>query len=231
LYIVVRVWKPIPINMAFSLSYAADGATFKSNINLRTFLSCKNGLSNAVIFQIFNCKLMKTSLFAPQWYVLYTRHNYTRKIAEAIRSVNGECFMPMRRVLRKWSDRVKKTEEPLFLNYLFVKTLLSQKTSLLEIDGVQKFVSLEGKPVPVSETTIAQLKLMVGESDQVNSEHYLQPGDKIKIVSGVFSGIEGVLLRKKNEIRLMVRLPLLKQAISVELSSQDIYKISEGSSS
>jgi transcription antitermination factor NusG len=168
---------------------------------------------------------MEAVFQTPKWYVLYTRHNYTRKIAEAIQLASGEYFMPMRKVLRKWSDRVKKMEEPLFLNYLFVRTSLSQKTKLLEIDGVQKFVSLDGKPVPVPENTIEQLKLMLGESKQVDSESYLQPGDKVKITSGVFSGIEGTLIRRKNEVRLMVRLPLLKQAISVELSSHDLYNL------
>ena len=83
------------------------------------------------------------------WYVLYTRFQYTRRIASAILREQGHCFFPMQVVIRKWSDRVKKIETPLFLNYIFVHATPEERIRYLELEGALHYVSLMGKPVVV----------------------------------------------------------------------------------
>jgi transcription antitermination factor NusG len=168
---------------------------------------------------------MNTSATTPRWYVLYTRPKFEKKIAEEIRSMDYECYLPMRVAKRQWSDRVKTVEEPLFMNYVFVKTALRNRVPLLEINGVAKFVSIEGKPVPIPDPEIEKIKLIESRRDDIHVESYYSPGDRVKVIEGVFFGIEGVLIRKLRFTRLLIRLPLLRQAVSVEMEERHVMKI------
>ncbi len=137
-----------------------------------------------------------------------------------------ECYLPMKSVTRNWSDRVKKIREPMFSGYLFVKTDLVYRTSFLQIPGVVRFVSTQGRPETISPEEINRIKRIEENGATVRQEEYYTSGDKVKVRRGVFEGMEGILVRKVNsQPRFLIQLPLLKQAISVEISVEDLVKL------
>jgi transcription antitermination factor NusG len=161
-----------------------------------------------------------------KWHVLYTRPKFEKKICEEIGYLRFENYLPVRTVVRRWSDRVKKIEEPLFAGYVFVKKGSRQGADLLQIPGVIRFVATGGRPDVITDNEIDKIRLIESEGRDVQKEDYFSAGDPVMIKQGVFAGITGVLVRNVNQQpRFMIRLPLLKQAISVEVSAEDLMSI------
>jgi transcription antitermination factor NusG len=169
---------------------------------------------------------MKQQQYQSEWYVLYTRPRFEKQICREIQFLNYESYLPLRIITRRWSDRVKKIEEPLFYSYVFTKTDIRYRVDLLQIPGVVRFVSTEGKPATIPVNEIDRIRLIESQGRNIQNESYYQEGDKVRVKHGVFAGMEGILLRKINrQPRFVLRLPLLQQAISVEISIDDLVKI------
>lgn len=158
-----------------------------------------------------------------KWYVIYTRPRYEKKIATEIGSTSyHQCYLPVRKVIKKWGERRQAVEEPLFPNYIFVKTTPTDRVRLFDIPGVARFVSFEGKAVTIEEKEIEKIKLLESCGNEVKAEPYCSVGAPVVIKNGVFAGLQGVLCRKLNNARLIVRMPLLKQAISINVQEEDL---------
>lgn len=174
---------------------------------------------------------MKENCPGPHWYVLYTRPKFEKAICQEIDYLNAdrnfcETYVPVRTVTRRWSDRIKKMEEPLFNSYVFVKTDLRYKADLLQIPGVTRFVTTDGRPSSLSTEEIERIRLIESQNSDIRNECFYSVGDRVLVKQGPFAGIEGVLIKKINSRpRFLIRLPLLQQAISVEISEEDLMKI------
>jgi transcription antitermination factor NusG len=143
---------------------------------------------------------MNANLIESKWYVVYTRPKSERKVASSITEMGIESYLPMHKVVRQWSDRRKKMEVPLFLNYVFVKVDDVKRRLLFQIKDLVKFVSIEGKPVVIKENEILTIKkILDGDYDDIATEEYFQEGMKIRIRHGQFAGLEGVVIKKCNK--------------------------------
>jgi len=165
---------------------------------------------------------MHTTQNLKNWFVLYTRPKYEKKISQEISKLNYEYYLPLRMSFRKWSDRVKKIEEPLFPNYIFVRMAASEKHDILSTDGAVRLVSFEGKPVAVKESEIAKIRKLESVGKDITLEAAGCVGEKVRVVRGLLAGYEGELLRKATASRLLVRLSVLNQGVSVEISARDV---------
>jgi transcription antitermination factor NusG len=160
---------------------------------------------------------------SPSWFVLCTKPRYERKIVQDIQYLEHvEGYLPLQNVKRQWSDRAKIVQQPIFSNYVFVKTTNEQRAVLFSINGVLKFLCLEGVPVTLKESEIDRLRLLEKTGVDFQKESYWSPGQEVVIEKGVFAGLKGVLIRKTSHARLMVRLPLLQQAVSIQISETDV---------
>lgn len=161
-----------------------------------------------------------------KWYVLYTRPKFEKKICMEMDYLHFENYLPLRSVIRRWSDRIKKIEEPLFSSYIFVKTDHRKGVNLLQIPGVVKFITTEGKPAVVSSSEIDRIRLIETQGSDIQSEQYYSEGDLVMIKQGAFAGMKGVLIRRMNKQgRFLIKLPLLKQAVSIEVSVDDLMEV------
>src|SRR5450631_2423379 len=98
----------------------------------------------------------------PPWYVLrvFPRHERTVSLHLASRQV--EPFAPMYQSKRRWSDRTKDIELPLFPGYVFCRFEPAQKLSVLSVPGVASMIAFGGTPTPVSEEEIATVRRVIG---------------------------------------------------------------------
>lgn len=156
------------------------------------------------------------------WYVLYTMPRSEKKVACEISSLGMESFLPTQRVIRQWSDRRKKLQMPLFPGYVFVKTSGFRTTSVLKIKQVVNLVSIERKPVVVRDSEIALIKRVVSKAENVEHEEYLQVGDKVMVVEGEFTGVEGMIINKKGRTRLLLRVEGISRAFSMDISASQV---------
>ncbi len=163
---------------------------------------------------------MNANLPELNWYVVYTRPKSERKVAASITDMGIESYLPMHKIVRQWSDRKKKMEVPLFTSYVFVRTDDVRRRLLFSIKELLKFVSINGMPVVIKDHEILTIKkVLSGDFDDISTEEYFQEGMKIRIVRGQFKGLEGVVIKKCNKERLLIRIEGLMKAFSFVISS------------
>lgn len=136
------------------------------------------------------------------WYVLYTNGRWEKKVHIRLTDSGVESYCPLNKVMRKWSDRMKKVEEPLFKSYVFVHITESEKQTVLTTPGVVNFVYWLGKPAIVRDKEIEDIKLFMDEYENVEVHKLdapIEPGAKLRVVSGLMMNYEATALKVHNK--------------------------------
>jgi len=155
------------------------------------------------------------------WYALYTAPRAEKKVAERFTESGIEHYLPIQKVMRKWSDRMKEVEVPVVNGYIFVHISELQFKSVLNTYGAIQFVREFGKPVPIPDKQLARLRFMVDNADgPVDfSLEDLSPGTPISIIRGPMQGLVGELKEIKGKHHVVIRLDKFGYAITtVQLS-------------
>ena len=141
-----------------------------------------------------------------KWYAIYTRHRWEKKVFQQLSEKGVESYCPLNRVQRKWSDRLKIVEEPLFKSYVFVRVTEVEKQSIRMTNGVVNFVYWLGKPAIVKDREIELIKKFLNEHDNVEVEQAdIQPNNKVQINSGAFMNKEAtVLYVMKSKVKVVI---------------------------
>jgi transcription antitermination factor NusG len=136
-----------------------------------------------------------------KWYALYTRPRWEKKVNNLLVQKGIEVYCPLNKVRRKWSDRIKTVEEPLFKSYVFVKVGDEERTKVRMTDGVVNFVYWEGKPAIIKEKEIQTIKRFLDEHENVEVVKIdLNEGDRVQVVAGPMMDQEGKVLEVKNKV-------------------------------
>ena len=141
---------------------------------------------------------------AQKWFVLYTRPRHEKFVESQFLNKGIEAFTPRRILRKKWSDRVKRIEEPLFKSYCFVKFSLKDKTKIASQKGVVHIVHFRGHYIPIDESVINSLKILIENSIKLDPYPYLKKGDKVVIKKGPLKDLEGYILEKRDKNTILV---------------------------
>jgi transcription antitermination factor NusG len=97
-----------------------------------------------------DCKIQNSE---SNWYALYACSGHEQRSAEQIEPPRPSCFLPFYRSLRRRKDRRKELELVLFPGFVFVPMKLEDRSRVLQLPGVVRVVSFDGRPaaLPVSE--------------------------------------------------------------------------------
>ena len=153
------------------------------------------------------------------WYALYTRPRREKQVLQELANQRIEAYLPTHKIRRRWSDRYKIVEEPLFKNYLFVRIDGAHYRKALKPYGAVSFVTVEGEPAIIPDEQVEAVKILVTSEIPHNPYPYLKAGRKIRVKYGPLEGCEGVLVRKRGLARLVVTLDLLQRSIEAELEA------------
>ena len=153
------------------------------------------------------------------WYALYTRPRHEKQVQQELARQRIEAYLPTQKIRRRWSDRYKIVEEPLFRNYLFVRSATQDCREALNPYGAVSFVTVEGEPAIVPDVELEALKIMVSSEIPHNPYPYLKTGRKIRVKYGPLEGCEGILVRKRGLSRLVVTVQLLQRSFEAELDA------------
>ncbi|MGQ8338387.1 UpxY family transcription antiterminator [Sunxiuqinia sp. A32] len=159
-----------------------------------------------------------------QWYAVYTRSRYEKKLYKLLESQNIECYLPLKVEDKQWSDRVKKIEEPLLRSYLFVKVSNKEYYKVLNTDGAVRYISFNGKAASIPEKQIEDLKLFLLHFNQ-NIEATvddLERGDKVEVKSGLLKGVKGEVIEIRGKNRIVLRFRELGYCVHTEIQIKDI---------
>ena len=161
----------------------------------------------------------------PCWYALYTRSRHEQVVREQLDGKGIENFLPCCTKLSHWKDRKKKIQVPLFPGYVFVKILVHDRFEVLKSFGAVRLVGEGYTPIPIPEEQILNIQTFVEKGLKYDPRPYLRVGNKVRILDGPLSGIEGILIRKKNQERLVVSIDLIQRSISDEMDSWNIQRV------
>lgn len=134
-----------------------------------------------------------------RWYAVYTRPRWEKKANLLLMEKGIETYCPLNKVRRKWSDRMKVVEEPLFKSYVFVRILDGDKTPVRMTNGIVNFVYWLGRPAILRDKEIDTIKRFLNEYEQVEAvPAEVTPNSKVFIKSGVLMDEEATVLRVVN---------------------------------
>jgi transcription antitermination factor NusG len=135
-----------------------------------------------------------------KWYAIYTRPRWEKKVNALLTEKGIESYCPLNKVRRRWSDRIKIIEEPLFKSYVFVKIPEVERSNVRMTLGVVNFVYWDGKPAIIKEKEIQVIRRFLNEyEDVILQKIELHPEQRIKITSGPMMDHEGKVLEIKNK--------------------------------
>lgn len=133
-----------------------------------------------------------------------------------------EEFLPIYQVRRRWSDRIKIVDVPLFEGYVFCRFDDSQMIPVLSAPGVVHVVSFDGAPAAIPETEIEAVRRLVNSKLPASPCPYLKEGSPVRIRSGPMKGVEGRLVEIKNQYRLRLSVHMLQRSVEVEIDPESV---------
>jgi transcription antitermination factor NusG len=148
-------------------------------------------------------EVLNKSRIDAKWYALYTAPRAEKKVEERLSAIGVSCYLPEIKEMKKWSDRVKTVETPLFRSYIFVNCKSSELLALNKIYGVVRVVYYNGKPALIRDYEIEQIREFLGKAD--NCE--LVSGDKVDIVCGALASskrMSGKIIRTKGKYLILI---------------------------
>lgn len=130
------------------------------------------------------------------WYAVYTKPRWEKKVDALMADQGLESYCPLNRVRKKWSDRMKWVDEPLFKSYVFVRVYLEDQTKVRMVDGVLNYVYWLGKPAVIKDSEIEDIRRFLDEHSDVQVLPVeIRPDDRVVIRSGILMDKTAVVQR------------------------------------
>jgi transcription antitermination factor NusG len=158
-----------------------------------------------------------------RWFAVYTTCRHEKRIAQHLEQREIEHYLPLYQSERKWRDGSRVTLDlPLFPGYLFVRIQRSERVSVLSVPGALAVVGgTGGEPAPLADSAIESLRRGLKEH-RIEPHPLLRVGQSVRIRSGAFAGMEGVVARRKSGFRVVLTLEQIMQSIAVEVDQNDL---------
>ena len=159
---------------------------------------------------------------APQWFALYTTPRHEKHVSEMLVQRQIETFLPLYRTPRRWKkSRPVDLELPLFPTYVFARVAREARGAVLGMPGVLSIVGSSREPWPLPDLEIEAIRSGLLER-KMEPHPYLTVGERVRIKAGVMMGVEGVLVRKKNDFRVVLTLDAIMRSVAVEVDADDV---------
>lgn len=162
------------------------------------------------------------SSFTPAWFAAAVRPQHERAVAGALRARGIEQYLPLYRARRRWSDRWKELELPLFSGYVFARFAPAGRREVLTTPGLVAIVGFGGRPAEILPEQIAAVRRLSGSGLRLEPWPFLKTGQRVRIERGPLAGLEGVLLRVKAPWRLIVSIDLLERSVAAEVDREAV---------
>lgn len=160
-------------------------------------------------------------MISPHWYAVYTFPRHEKSVAEQLKLKSVESYLPLYEKLSRWKDRTCLLQLPLFPGYVFVHIPLSQRVAVLNLSGVVRIVGFNGRPAPLPDNEVESLRRYLSRR-KAEPCRYLSAGKRVRINAGPLQGLEGVILRRKGKMRVVVSIDSIQRSIALELEAADV---------
>lgn len=151
------------------------------------------------------------------WYALHVRSNCERSVYKYLEARQFEVFLPMYRMQRQWSDRIKYMDVPLFPGYLFCRLDVQNRLPVLTVPGIVQIAGRGKTPDPVAEEEIMAVQRVLKSPLPFLPWTSFAPGQQVVVESGPLMGVQGELVGMKRQYRLVISITLLQRSMAVEI--------------
>ncbi len=158
----------------------------------------------------------------PLWYAAYTCARHEKRVAEQLERRSLELFLPLYETVHRWKNGRVRLELPLFPGYVFVRIALQERLRVLEVPSVVRLVGFGGLPTPLPEGEVEALREGLTRDLHAEPHPFLSVGRKVRVRSGPLQGLEGILLRRKGNCRVVISMDLIMRSIVVDLDLADV---------
>jgi len=152
----------------------------------------------------------------------YTTPRHEKAVVRHLEVREVQYFLPLYKAVRNWKNGCKvEVEFPVFPNYVFVHVDRRVSNHVLDVPGVLAFAGSARLPATIPDVEIDWLRNELPHR-KFEPHPYLVAGSKVRIRSGPLTGMSGVLARKKNGLRVVLSIELIRQSVAVEVGSDEI---------
>jgi transcription termination/antitermination protein NusG len=158
------------------------------------------------------------------WYAVQTCSRHERVVDAQLREQGVSTFLPMLTQIRRWSDRRKLVEFPLFSGYVFVHTTVSPQIRRIVLfsRGVARFVAVRGEPLPIPDEQIDNVKELLAKNIRCAAHPFLKVGQRVRIHGGSLEGLEGILVAHDGVRKLVISVNAIERSISIRIDGYDV---------
>ena len=153
------------------------------------------------------------------WFALQVRARHETGVAGFLEAKGYEQLVPLYKCRRRWSDRVKVTEAPLFPGYLFCRFDPQYRLPILQTPGVIQIVGYKRIPTPIDDIEMRAIQTLIASGRPAQPWPFLAVGNHVRIESGPLCGLDGIVVKLKENHRLVVSISLLRRSVAVEIDS------------
>jgi transcription termination/antitermination protein NusG len=159
-----------------------------------------------------------------KWYALLTRARHERVVARRLEEIGLTAFLPLVTEVRRWSDRRKKVEFPLFSCYVFAKLGPTNHSRLqaLRIEGVLNMVGPRGEGTPIPEEQIDAVRKVLHERLPCQSHPFLRIGQRVRVRSGALQGVEGILTARSGQSSIVVSIDAIQRSLAIRIEGYEV---------
>jgi transcription antitermination factor NusG len=162
----------------------------------------------------------------PKWYACYTRARAEKRVARLLDERGVETYLPLISRISQWKDRQKAVDWPLFPSYVFGRFDLSDAHVVLGTPGVASLVKAAGRPVPIDEAELENVRRFVDvlRSGEVAEEpqpcSWFMDGEWVEVVEGPWLGLRGKVVMSRGRRRVLVGLHAIGQGMEVHIDTR-----------
>lgn len=164
-----------------------------------------------------------------RWFAVYARYKREKMVAQRLQEKGIECYLPLQRLTRRYTRKVKHVELPLISGYLFTRITRTEYVRVLETQDVVQFVRFSRNLISIPEREIETIRRVVGEDIEIEVESSsFQPGDAVEIIGGQLTGLKGILIERRSGKNFVVELESLGYSLLMQVDPALLHRIRPG---
>jgi len=155
-----------------------------------------------------------------EWFAFRVRPRHEKSVALALRQRGCSEFLPLMREKRKWANRLRYVDMPMFPGYVFSLVSRTSLLTVLSTPGVMDVVRAGSTPIAASRDEMEALRLAVlSEVPMERCSSYIGVGNTVQIIEGPLIGLKGILVNVRKSQRLVLSVSLLCRSVLIEIDN------------
>ncbi len=161
----------------------------------------------------------------PDWFAVQVRAKHEKVVSARLSDQGLENLLPLYHVRHTWSDRTKELELPLFEGYVLCKFHYPNRVTILRIPGVRSILCFGSVPGRISEKEIADIRTVLASGLDLQPWTHLTVGQRVSVQRGPLRGVEGIVIKIRQQWRIVVGIDILQRSVAVEVARDEVERV------